>query len=37
MARDPRQYARMAVDLPVNRKLKGAPAQTKSLAVLGVL
>lgn len=37
MPRDPRQYARMAVDLPVNRKLKGAPVQTKWLAVVGVL
>lgn len=35
--RDHRQYARMAVDLPINRKLKGAPAQTKWLAVVGVL
>jgi hypothetical protein len=37
MARDPRQYARIAIDMPVNRKLKGAPAQTKWLAVVGVL
>lgn len=35
--RDPRQYARMSVDMPTNRKLKGAPAQTKWLAVTGVL
>lgn len=36
-ARDPRQYARMSVDLPVNRKLKGAPAQAKWLSVVAVL
>lgn len=35
--RDPRQYSRISVDLPVNRKLKGAPAQTKWLAVVAVL
>lgn len=35
--RDPRQYARMSVDLPTNRKLKGAPAATKWLSVVGVL
>lgn len=35
--KDPRQYARMAVDLPTNRKLKGAGPQTKWLAVVGVL
>lgn len=36
-ARDPRQYARMTVDLPANRKLAGAPPQTKWLSVVGVL
>lgn len=36
-SKDPRQYARITVDLPTNRKLKGAPAQTKWLAVTGVL
>lgn len=36
-AKDPRQYARMAVDLSTNRKLKGAPAQTKWLATTGIL
>lgn len=35
--RDPRQYGRISVDLPVNRKLKGAPPQTKWLSVVGVL
>lgn len=37
MAKDARQYARMSVDMPINRKLKGAPAQTKWLAVVAVL
>ena len=36
-ARDPRQYARIVVDLPANRKLAGAPPQTKWLTVVGVL
>ncbi len=36
-SRDPRQYARMAVDLPVNRKLKGASPQVKWLHVVGIL
>lgn len=36
-ARDPRQYARIVVDLPANRKLAGAPPQTKWLSVVGVL
>lgn len=36
-AKDTRQYARIAVDLPSNRKLKGAPPQTKWLAVVGIL
>lgn len=35
--KDLRQYARIAVDLPINRKLKGAPPQTKWLAVVGIL
>lgn len=35
--KDPRQYARMAVDLATNRKLKGAPAQTKWLSTVGIL
>ena len=37
MPNDPRQYARMSVDLPVNRKLKGAPVHAKWLSVVGVL
>lgn len=37
MPTDPRQYARMSVDLPTNKKLKGAPPQTKWLSVVGVL
>lgn len=37
MPRDPRQYARIAVDLPANRKLAGAPAQTRWLSVVAVL
>lgn len=37
MTRDSRQYARMSVDLPTNRKLKGSPPQTKWLSVVGVL
>ncbi len=36
-AKDARQYARIAVDMATNRKLKGAPPQTKWLAVVGVL
>lgn len=36
MARDPRQYVRISVDLPANRKLAGAPAQTKWLSVVAV-
>lgn len=35
--RDPRQYARIAVDLPSNRKLAGASPQAKWLAVTAVL
>lgn len=35
--KDPRQYARITVDLPANRKLAGAPAQTKWLSVVAVL
>lgn len=35
--KDPRQYARIAVDLPANRKLAGAAPQTKWLSVVGVL
>lgn len=35
--KDPRQYARIAVDMPTNRKLRGASAATKWLAVTGVL
>lgn len=35
--RDPRQYARMSVDLAVNRKLKGAQPHAKWLAVVGIL
>lgn len=37
MAKDSRQYARIAVDLPANRKLAGAPPQTKWLSVVAVL
>jgi len=36
-AKDARQYARISVDLSTNRKLKGAPAATKWLAVTAVL
>jgi hypothetical protein len=36
-SKDPRQYARIVVDMPANRKLAGAPPQTKWLAVVGVL
>lgn len=36
-SKDPRQYARIAVDLPANRKLAGAHALTKWLSVVGVL
>lgn len=35
--KDPRQYARMAVDMPTNRKLKGAPADAKWLAAVGIM
>lgn len=35
--KDPRQYARVTVDMPTNRKLKGAPAQAKWLATTGIL
>lgn len=35
--KDPRQFARIAIDMPTNRKLKGAPPATKWLAVTGVL
>ena len=35
--RDSRQYARITVDMPVNKKLKGAPVQAKWLAVVGIL
>lgn len=37
MARDPRQYARISVDLPANRKLAGADPRTKWLDVAAVL
>lgn len=37
MPRDPRQYARISVDLPLNDKFKGAPVQSKWLALTGVL
>lgn len=36
-AKDPRQYARIAVDLPANRKLAGADPRAKWLDVVGVL
>lgn len=35
--KDPRQYARIAVDLPANRKLAGAAIHAKWLSVVGVL
>lgn len=35
--KDPRQYARVAVDLPANRKLAGADPRAKWLDVVGVL
>lgn len=37
MARDIRQYARIAVDLPANRKMAGADARVRWLDVVGVL
>lgn len=37
MPKDPRQYARIAVDLPASRKLADAPPQTKWLYVVSVL
>ena len=37
MPKDPRQYARMAVDLHSNRKLAGADPRAKWLDVVGVL
>jgi hypothetical protein len=37
MPKDPRQYARIAVDLPANPKLAGASPQTKWLSIVGVL
>lgn len=36
-ARDPRQYSRITVDLPHNRKLKGASSQAKWLSVVAIL
>ena len=36
-ARDPRQYSRITVDLPHNRKLKGATPQAKWLSVVAIL
>lgn len=36
-ARDPRQYARITVDMTTHKKLKGAPPATKWLALTGVL
>ncbi len=35
-ARDPRQYSRITVDLPHNRKLKGASPQAKWLSVVAI-
>lgn len=35
--KDARQYARIAVDMSTNKKLKGAPPATKWLAVSGIL
>lgn len=37
MARDPRQYARIAVDLSTSRKLAGLDPRAKWLNVVGVL
>lgn len=37
MTLDPRQYARITVDLPANPKLAGATPQAKWLAVVGIL
>lgn len=37
MQRDLRQYARIAVDMAISKKLKGAPAATKWVAVTGIL
>lgn len=36
-AKDPRQYARIAVDQPANRKLAGADPRAKYLDIVGVL
>lgn len=36
-SKDVRQYARVSVDLPSNRKLAGMPPQAKWLSVVGVL
>lgn len=36
VAKDPRQYVRIAVDLPANRKLAGADPRVKWLHVTGI-